>query len=115
WPAETLFGALWAGRPSLGHLSLPLVGLAGGVGLTALAFARWQLPRVARRYQRQPEGLVSLDTPYRQHLWERVRSRVQDLLAQAGLGDLAASHARHQARLDRFLAEDLRHFYEQIR
>ncbi len=115
FPEVSLLEALLQGEASFLHLTFPLA----GVTLVVMGFWAWltrfTFPRLLRQRLENPRSLVSLESDYRRHLWEKVEPHVLGLLGSAGLGQIFAAHSRNLKKIKKFLGKDLKEFYEQIR
>lgn len=115
FPEESMLEALLQSKVSFIHLPFPLA----GVTLVVMAFwiwlTRFTFPRLLKERLDNPRSLVTLETDYRRHLWEKVEEPVLGLLRSAGLGQIFAAHTRNLNKIKKFLAQDLKEFYEKIR
>lgn len=115
FPEQSMLEALLQGEMTLGHLTFPLA----GVTLVVMGFWIWltrmTFPRLLRQRLANPRSLVTLESDYRRHLWEKVEKHVVGLLDSAGLGQIFAAHNRNLTRIKKFLAKDLQEFYGKIR
>ncbi|NDY41703.1 dynamin family protein [Dissulfurirhabdus thermomarina] len=92
----------------------PIIGVLGVISGGALYIQRFMFPRFVRRTLEDLDGLVPLDTAYRQDLWKKVSGRVRRLVAEQAPRQVLVAHARNLSRIERFLADDLKAFYERI-
>lgn len=115
FPEESLLEALLQGQASFSHLTFPLA----GVTLVVMGFWTWltrfTFPRLLKQRLENPRSLVTLESDYRRHLWEKVEPHVLGLLRTAGLGQIFAAHTRNLNKIKKFLGKDLKEFYEKIR
>jgi len=82
---------------------------------TAGLLSRWLVPRYVKRCLAEPEQLIELGTPYREHAWLKVRDRVMDLLYDAGISTLLfTAHRKNLGRIERFIDKDLQSYYAKI-
>lgn len=114
-PDEILITALLNGSVGPGHLTLPLTGVAFVFFLGWLWFTRWSFPRLIKSCMEKKKSLVILDSKYRQNMWEKVSSKVGELLSRAKVTDLTGIHGRNMAKIEKFLKKDLRNYYNKIR
>ena len=116
FPEKTLLSSLIDGGMDIEPMQLvvPVGGLVVICALCGLWFSKWSLPRYFKRCRARVDALVELDTTYRQNVWERVRSRVEDLLKKPKFSDLFAGHGANVSRIDRFARRHLQKYYEQL-
>lgn len=115
FPKKTILPTFLSGEliePS--QLVIPVAGAALVSVLIALFFLRWQLPRHASRCRQNMDRLVTLDTVYRKHLWERVKGKVSDLLSTPTTFGLFAGHRGNVAKLDRFSKGEMQNYYKKL-
>lgn len=115
FPKKTILPTFLSGEliePS--QLVIPVAGVALVSVLIALFFLRWQLPRHASRCRQNMDRLVTLDTVYRKHLWERVKGKVSDLLSTPTTFGLFAGHRGNVAKLDRFSKGEMQDYYKKL-
>ncbi len=115
FPEQSMLEALLQGEVGLVHLTFPLA----GVTLVVIGFWIWltriTFPRLLKQRLANPRSLVTLESDYRRHLWEKVEKHVVALLGSAGLGQIFAAHRRNLNKIKKFLSKDLKEFYEKIR
>ncbi len=114
FPEEPLMAALIGGQVSLAHLPLPATAAGLVVFLVWLWFSRISFPGLRRRCRRQMHTLVELETEYQNNLWRKVEGRVANLLDKAGIRELWAGHTRNLSRIRRFLARDMKSYYNKL-
>lgn len=115
FPKKTILPTFLSGEliePS--QLVIPVAGVALVSVLITLFFLRWQLPRHASRCRQNMDRLVTLDTVYRKHLWERVKGKVSDLLSTPTTFGLFAGHRGNVAKLDRFSKGEMQDYYKKL-
>ncbi len=114
-PEQTLISALLSGNVGLGNLPLPLTCAAFVAFLFWLWFTRLSFPGLVKNCLKEKKNLVSLENEYRKNLWDKVEGRVTALLSGARLRDLGSVHGSNLGRIRKFLARDLRDYYNKIR
>ena len=114
-PDTVLLAALADGTLGRQHLIGPLVGVLLVLVCMSMFVQRWLIPSYIRRSLAALDRLLPLETAYKQDLWERVRSQVQQCIATQGRRHLRTSHNRNVRRVQRFVAGDLRRLYERIK
>lgn len=115
FPQQVILPTLLAGGAvDLRQLLVPVGGAAVLAGIIVLFFLKWQFPRHAWRCRQKPEGLVSLETVYRQNLWIRVKEKVAELLAWPTVCGLFVGHRANMAKIDRFSSGVMQEYYKKI-
>ncbi|MEN8257378.1 MAG: dynamin family protein [Thermodesulfobacteriota bacterium] len=115
FPEESMLEALLQGEAGLVHLTFPLA----GVTLVVMGFWTWltrvTFPRLLKQRLENPLSLVTLESDYRRHLWQKVEKHVVGLLRSSGLGQIFTAHSRNLNKIKKFLSQDLKEFYDKIR
>jgi len=111
YPAFPLLPALFTGQVAFPQLALPAAMALALLLLTAVWFRKWTLPGLRRRYVKQTDDLITLDTEYRSNKWNRARSAVQRLLAEPHQAGLGFSHQKNLERINAFIGDSLKEFY----
>jgi DNA-binding IscR family transcriptional regulator len=60
------------------------------------------------------EDLVSLDTDYRKNLWQKMEAKIKENLQGLTVSDLWAGYGRGLSKIQNFLNNDLKKYYEKI-
>ena len=115
FPEQSLLEALLAGEASLIHLTFPLAGVTMVVVATWAWLTRFKFPRLLKGIRDNAASLVSLDSDYRRHLWQKIAVHVDGLLNHATLSQIFGHHRRNLRRIKQFLSQELAGFYEKIR
>ncbi|MBU0681840.1 MAG: dynamin family protein [Proteobacteria bacterium] len=115
FPEQSMLEALLQGEMSFVHLTFPLAGVTFVVMGFWIWLTRITFPRLLSQRLANPRSLVTLESDYRRHLWEKVEKHVLGLLRSAGLGQIFAAHNRNLNKIKKFLRKDLKEFYEKIR
>ncbi len=115
FPETTFLPALFSGPIPYRLMALPLVGLVLPFLGMGLFVSKWLTPRYLRNCLSDPESLVNLDTPYREHTWSKISPQTMELISRStSLDLLSRSHSRNLSRLQKFIDKDLQNFYEKI-
>lgn len=88
-----------------------ILGTAASVLLMSTWLFKWRLPRYIKRCRANVNQLVTLDTAYKEHTWERVRKNVQALLAKPGFEELRFPHFKNLEKINAFIKRDLQRYY----
>lgn len=114
-PKNTILPSLLSGESvAPAQLMIPVGGAVLVSVLIALMFLKWQFPRHAKRCRQNLDCLITLDTVYRRHLWERVKDKVRELLSAPTVFGLFTGHQGNIEKLDRFSKGEMQDYYKKI-
>ena len=113
-PESPLLSLLLNGSVSPKDLILPGVNAALVLSGLTLYLRRLLFPRYLKAVLKAPESLVELESEYRRDLWTQVRPLVLSLLSDQAPRFVWMRHSKRLARIERFLAEDLKAFYRAV-
>ncbi|MDH5524638.1 MAG: dynamin family protein [Desulfobulbaceae bacterium] len=112
YPETPLFSALLQGRLDLDAFWLPTAAAATVLMLTLLYVRHLLFPGYTKAMLKNPDQLVLLDSDYKNDIWSRVRDRVVAKISDQPRQQLMRAHRLHLKRLDDFLDQDLRRYYQ---
>ena len=115
FPKETFLSALLKRSVTPNHLVIPAIGLIVSVLLMAILFTKWWLPWYAKKYRKNVNRLVTIDTAYREHNWSLAKENVLNLLRKMRFGGIFTSHHKNLENIGRFIHQDLQNYFETIR
>nr|MBF0222135.1 dynamin family protein [Desulfobulbaceae bacterium] len=113
-PEKTFLSTLTTGVFDLTQLVVPMAGLLVSMVVFGLFFFKFRMPRYFRQTKANIERLVMIDTVYRKNVWDRVRPKVEELLAKPRFGSLFVGHAGNIRKLERFSTKTLKKFYQNL-
>ncbi len=115
YPDTTFLESLFKGTTSTTNLIWPLVWAMIVIASTTLLVQRFQFPRYVKKTIQNLDSLLTLDTTYKKDLWARIRDRLRLMLEKQAKRQLWVAHSRNLKRLNAFLDQDIRTFYEKIK
>lgn len=113
-PDKTLISAILSTTTGWTNLLIPAIGIACTALLMSLFFSRFQFPCLKKQAVDHPQELVNLDSDYSRQLWAKVDSHVCLLLKKAKIKDLIIGHHSNLRKIDKFIAGDLKNYYQKI-
>ncbi len=114
YPEVSFLGELLSGHLDISDFMWPSL-WALAVGLTGMVWIqKIKFPAYTRKVLSSLDSLIKLDTSYKTDIWQRVKSRVRDLITSNPGHQLRVSHARNLSRIEKFLKHDLKKFYREL-
>lgn len=112
-PGNVFLLTLASGVVALDKLVLPLTGALGCWLIWVVWFVKWRLPRYFAQCRDEVDGLVSLSSPYQEHIWQRVKKNVVRLISasRAKISALYYPHQKNMDRVDRLIQKDLKTYF----
>lgn len=114
-PSQTLISAIRSGDISVGNLVLPTIFLVATLTLGVLAFNNFGFKKLKKKTLADSSKLVSLDTEYRRNLWTKMSATTVSILQKTNARDIWHPHAGSLLKIQRFLENDLKKYYEKLR
>jgi len=115
FPKETLLPAILSRNVALRHLPIPAIGVVAVFFLMGMLFTKLWLPVYTKKCLKHVDRLISVETPYSEHMWSAARVVVMGLLQKISFSSIFTSHQRNLDTINRFIREDLQHYFETIR
>jgi len=115
FPKDTLFDAILSQTVEIRHLPIPAMGLLIVFILMGLLFSKWWLPVYAKRYRKNVDRLITIETPYGEHMWSESRETVLGLLGKVKFRSIFTSHQRNLDTVEKFMRENLQNYFKNIR
>ncbi len=115
YPSEPFILSLATGTLSFNNFLWPLIWLLLVVAGGSVYFQKFTFPRFVKYCTTNLDSLVKLDSAYERDLWQRVRSKVLDLLERDARRQIWVRHKRNLAKVEKFIKKDLQSFYERVR
>ncbi len=113
-PENTLITSIRNSQFSLANLIVPSILAAFTLVIGSLAFSKIAFRRQRKNAMINGEDLVSLDTDYRKNLWRKMEAKIKENLQGLSVSDLWAGYGRSLSRIQSFLNNDLKKYYEKI-
>lgn len=114
-PHQSLLEGMLNGEAGVGQLTFPLAGITMVAVGAWIWLTRYSFPHLLKNIRTNKQSLLTLDSDYRRHLWQKIEPQVDELLDHAHLGQIFGSHGRNLHRIKKFLQQDLNEFYEKIK
>ncbi|TKB25760.1 dynamin family protein [Desulfopila sp. IMCC35006] len=114
FPDTTLITSIRNSQFSLGNLIIPcalaaLTLLIGSFGYSKIAFKKQR-----KKAMLNGADLVLLNNDYRKNLWRKMETKVKENLQDLKVKDLWSGYGRGMAKIQYFLNNDLKKYYEKI-
>jgi GTPase SAR1 family protein len=113
-PDSTLVSSIRTGQFSITTLVLPLIFGIGTFFVGALGYSRIAFVQMKKKALENGRDLVELDSEYRKNLYEKMEAKITENLAGLKVSDLWAGYGRSMTRIQNFLKNDLKKYYEKI-
>jgi EH domain-containing protein 1 len=113
-PDKILLEGIITGQVDISQLIIPMLSLLIISAGTLAVFSKISFPKLLRRVNNDLNCLARLDTEYQRNLWHKVKPQVSGLLSSAGLGQLFGLHKINHHKIKKFMADDLKTFYESV-
>ena len=113
-PESTLVTAIRNSQFSLSHLLVPGILAAGTVFVGAFAFSKIAFRQQLKKAMINGADLVSLETDYRKNLWQKMEAKAKENLQGLKVSDLWSGYGRSLTKINHFLYNDLKRYYEKI-
>lgn len=114
FPESTLIASIRTNTFSPSNLIVPailavLTFFLGSIGYSKIAFRQWQKKATANASE-----LVELGSDYRRNLWDKMEGKIIENLQALKVKDLWSGYGRSLSKIQNFLKNDLRRYYEKI-
>lgn len=114
-PRQTLISSLREGGFTATNLIVPLIFLCGTLAIGLLVFNNFGFKGLLKKTLSDSSSLITLDSEYRRNLWHKMAGRVSKLLQASKPGDIWQGHLTNLNKIHRFLVEDLKKYYDNLR
>jgi GTPase SAR1 family protein len=115
FPEETLVSAIIERKIEIRHVPIPVLAFIVVLFLTFLFYTKLWLPAYARKYRKNVDRLITVNSAYGEHMWSRGKSSVTQLLKNISLKSIFSSHQKHLDTIERFQKEHLQSLFKKIR
>ncbi len=113
-PESTLVTSIRNSQFSLTHLIVPGILVAATLFIGAFAFSKIAFRQQLKKAMINGADLVSLETDYRKNLWKKMEAKVKENLQGMKVKDLWSGYGRGLSKINHFLYNDLKKYYEKI-
>ena len=114
YPQDPFLISLVTGNFSSDKLLWPVIWLLLILGIGSFYFQKVSFPKLIDGYSKDPDSLVKLESAYEKDLWDRIRSRVSDLIRKNARHQIWLRHRKNLEKTEGFLKRDLQQFYEKV-
>lgn len=115
FPEETLVLAIMQRKVEIAHLPIPAFAFIAVLFIATIFYTKLWLPAYSRRYRKNVDRLITVNSPYSEHMWTRSKSSVTMLLKNIRLKSIFSSHQKHLDTIQRFQKEHLQSLFKKIR
>ncbi len=113
-PENTLINSIRNGQFSLLQLVVPLLLASATILIGSLSFRRIAFRQMQKKAAANGSDLVQLESDYRRNLWRKMGDKARENLAALTVADLWRGYSRSLARIQNFLTQDLKKYYERV-
>jgi hypothetical protein len=114
YPETTLFTAIQTGDLSPLSFILPTILAVAMIFIGWLSYTKITFPRLRKKALAMGSNLVRIDSDYRKNLWWKMESKIKENLQNFKVKDLWAGYSRSLGKIQYFLENDLKQYYEKI-
>ena len=114
-PNRALIPSLFSGGAALPQLIVPAIGFFIAMATAVFWFMKWRFPRFKKKWLREVDQLVRLETDFRRNIWQRVRDNVSGLIETVNFRGLYYPHQKNMLHIEKFAREDLKKYFSKIR
>jgi hypothetical protein len=114
FPENTLIASIRNNQFSLGNLIVPGVLAVVTLLIGYLGFSKIAFKQQLKKAMVNGTDLVYLDNDYRKNLWRKMEAKAKENLQSLRVNDLWSGYGRGLAKIQNFLNNDLKKYYEKI-
>jgi EH domain-containing protein 1 len=114
FPDTSMISGLRSGELTLTNLIIPGILGVGTLILGSLGYSKIAFKGIKKKALSDGSDLVNLDTDYKKNLWTKMQSKITENLTALSPRDLWAGYGRSYARVEHFLNNDLKRYYDKI-
>jgi len=114
FPGSTLITSIRNGEFSLSHLIIPAIFAVGTLFIGSFAFSKIAFRQQLKKAMINGSDLVVLDSDYRKNLWQKMEAKTKENLQRLKVKDLWSGYGRGLSKIQNFLNNDLKKYYEKI-
>ena len=114
FPGSTLITSIRNGEFSLSHLIIPAIFAFGTLFIGSFAFSKIAFRQQLKKAMINGSDLVILDSDYRKNLWQKMETKTKENLQGLKVKDLWSGYGRGLSKIQNFLNNDLKKYYEKI-
>ena len=114
FPGNTLITSIRNGEFSFSSLIIPAVFAVATLLIGSFGFSKIAFKKQLKKAMVNGADLVNLDNDYRKNLWRKMESKVKENLQELKAKDLWGGYGRGLSKIQNFLNNDLKKYYEKI-
>jgi hypothetical protein len=114
YPETTMLTSIRVGPFDLSTLIIPAILALGTLVIGSLAYSKIAFRQLKKKAVANGAEFLDLDTDYRRNLWEKMAETAKENLEGLGPYDLWSGYGRSMTKIQNFLNNDLKKYYEKI-
>ena len=114
YPETTMLTSIRVGPFAPTTLILPLILAIATLVIGSLAYSKLAFRQLKKKAVANGAELLELNTDYRKNLWEKMSAKAKENLESLGPYDLWRGYGRSLTKIQNFLSNDLKKYYEKI-
>jgi len=114
YPETTMLTSIRVGPFALSTLILPSLLALATIVIGSLAYSKIAFRQLKKKAVANGAELLELDTDYRKNLWDKMSGKAKENLEALGPYDLWRGYGRSLTKIQNFLNNDLKKYYEKI-
>ena len=114
-PRQTLISSVKGGTFSLGNLLIPLIFLCTTLVLGWIFYNNYGFKKLLKGTLANCSDLVNRENEYRRNLWNKMQGKITDLVSNSKAKDIWIRHSGNLTKIQRFLENDLKKYYDKLR
>lgn len=114
YPDTTLLASVKDGTVSFPNLIIPVILAVTTLCIGFLGFSKIAFRRQLKKALANGSDLVLLNSDYRRNLWQKMEDKAKENLRDLKVKDLWSGYGRGLSKIQSFLNNDLKRYYEKI-
>lgn len=114
FPADTLIASIRSGQFSLMNLIIPAAFGIGVLFIGSLAYSKVAFKQLQKKAVADSSEFVDLESAYKKNLWAKMEHKAIENLEELSVRDLWSGYGRSLTKIQNFLKNDLKRYYEKI-
>lgn len=114
YPETTMLASIRGSVFDMSTLILPALLALGTIVIGSLAYSKIAFRQLKKKAVSDGAELLELDTDYRKNLWDKMAEKAKENLEGLGPYDLWRGYGRSLTKIQNFLNNDLKKYYEKI-
>lgn len=114
YPETTMLASIRGSVFDMSTLILPSLLALATIVIGSLAYSKIAFRQLKKKAVANGAELLTLDTDYRKNLWDKMADKAKENLEALGPYDLWRGYGRSLTKIQNFLSNDLKKYYEKI-